>query len=426
MNTTGSCRSSQALRSCSVSSVASRPSALAAVASQRIVQSFTGGWIESWSCDAPCTRTVAPQPSHDARSIVARNNRRIAALRDCRFGWWGLGNNLRRWLSLLRVGLASGRATFLWMSERATSDDGRDSEHTRKEHGIFFDLGEYFVGVGGVDWRWSRATERQVRQRMARLNVSGPINAQLGCSVDGVLGCQRHWLSWDGATLTGDESDEYGGSLVRWMGRRAEPWLLLTLARRGHMTALQPSSSYAAVLLSGQRPDCTALGASTRPSCADPTSPVEDRIGHGSPHWWPPANSSDSGKRVTARFQDRCEVFSLLRPTRTLQLLLAPVVAILDRLGGAVVALHLRSGYPDWVALAALPDGSSRLAWRTAAERPLLPAEAHWAQLEANLLDCNATAYAPGRPCFYWRAPRGRAPTLEDAYRGCRPRYACS
>ena len=36
---------------------------------------------------------------------------------DARFPWNGVGNSLVRWLTLLRVGLASGRATFLWLSD---------------------------------------------------------------------------------------------------------------------------------------------------------------------------------------------------------------------------------------------------------------------------------------------------------------------
>ena len=40
---------------------------------------------------------------------------------DVRFRWWGLGNNLGRWLTLIRLGLASGRATFLWFSREGDS-----------------------------------------------------------------------------------------------------------------------------------------------------------------------------------------------------------------------------------------------------------------------------------------------------------------
>ena len=59
---------------------------------------------------------------------------------DARFHWNGVGNSLVRWLTLLRVGLASGRATFLWLSDFPGTGKTR------------FDLGAYFVAVG-ADWQ---------------------------------------------------------------------------------------------------------------------------------------------------------------------------------------------------------------------------------------------------------------------------------
>ena len=37
---------------------------------------------------------------------------------DMRFAWNGIGNSLTRWLAVLRLGTAAGRATFLWFSDR--------------------------------------------------------------------------------------------------------------------------------------------------------------------------------------------------------------------------------------------------------------------------------------------------------------------
>ena len=37
---------------------------------------------------------------------------------DMRMAWNGIGNSLTRWLAVLRLGTASGRATFLWFSDR--------------------------------------------------------------------------------------------------------------------------------------------------------------------------------------------------------------------------------------------------------------------------------------------------------------------
>ena len=62
-----------------------------------------------------CTQRVQQR----ARLLHERLDRVIVF--DLRFRWWGLGNNLVRWLTLLRLGLATGRATFLWFS----ADEGR-------------------------------------------------------------------------------------------------------------------------------------------------------------------------------------------------------------------------------------------------------------------------------------------------------------
>ena len=73
---------------------------------------------------------------------------------DLRFRWWGLGNNLVRWISLLRFGWATGRATFLWFSggPGVSRRNGRADE-------VFFDIGAYFVAEG-ADWSWHAQTER--------------------------------------------------------------------------------------------------------------------------------------------------------------------------------------------------------------------------------------------------------------------------
>jgi hypothetical protein len=116
---------------------------------------------------------------------------------DARFPWNGVGNSLVRWLTLLRVGLASGRATFLWLSDFPESglEQVYLSIHIREVEQVCvesrslyslyrlspyshtpspeqrFDLGADFVAVG-ADWRWSAANERRVRDAMARRRLS--------------------------------------------------------------------------------------------------------------------------------------------------------------------------------------------------------------------------------------------------------------
>ena len=95
---------------------------------------------------------------------------------DMRMMWNGIGNSLTRWLAVLRLGTAAGRATFLWMSDRDHPNPGSHSRRRlrglgarptnwRKKHTVArprgFDLGDYFVAVGG-DYRWSRAVYRRV------------------------------------------------------------------------------------------------------------------------------------------------------------------------------------------------------------------------------------------------------------------------
>ena len=64
---------------------------------------------------------------------------RMVVLDGSHFRWEGLGNSGTRWMGLLRWGYATGRATFL----RIARDETR------------LDIGDYFVGWGGVDWNWA-------------------------------------------------------------------------------------------------------------------------------------------------------------------------------------------------------------------------------------------------------------------------------
>jgi len=140
--------------------------------------------------------------------------------------WNGIGNSLTRWLAVLRLGTASGRATFLWMSDRelraskhaapaaarrlderpppsrssnatiSYTADGRvfprrlrdkrgSKQNLKRRYGHLrpegFDLGDYFVAVG-ADYRWSRSTYRRVATSMAaRFNVTSPTIVSYHC-----------------------------------------------------------------------------------------------------------------------------------------------------------------------------------------------------------------------------------------------------
>ena len=84
--------------------------------------------LETYRSTCQCTSRVQQR----ARILHTRLDRVIVF--DVRFRWWGLGNNLVRWLGLLRLGLATGRATFLWF-------DGGQPGHEQ-----YFDIGAHFGG----------------------------------------------------------------------------------------------------------------------------------------------------------------------------------------------------------------------------------------------------------------------------------------
>ena len=160
-------------------SVASPPNmthptfALAGFRSSRLINAE----LAAYSRDCHCSAAIESRRAHLHATL-----QRVLVI-DMRFGWNGVGNSMPRWLAALRFGLASGRATFLWMSdrsfERATPRGRRSAGDTRskpasagrqragvgrqlsEENGRQwplrtngFDLGEYFTAVG-ADWRWA-------------------------------------------------------------------------------------------------------------------------------------------------------------------------------------------------------------------------------------------------------------------------------
>ena len=208
------------------------------------------------------------------------------------------GNSLTRWLAVLRLGTSSGRATFLWFSDRplARSSSSADAPGEAKlagrrlkefrlakwqrprpylrAHG--FDLGDYFVGVD-ADYRWSRAAYRRVREAMLGRNVSAPMLVNYRC-VKHTWACMQPMLEYgplgppakgDPANLDGGfarepervtctHEDEKDGFMVSWLASRTEPWILLRL---NEQTALEPSGPAAAAVLSGAWPAAASAAA---------------------------------------------------------------------------------------------------------------------------------------------------------------------
>ena len=174
---------------------------------------------------------------------------------DARFPWNGVGNSLVRWLTLLRVGLASGRATFLWLSDFPESGLEQVYACLRirgARVGIYgvgvtlltpstlslsphapppeqrFDLGAYFVSVG-ADWRWSAANERRVRDAMARHSAgqaaASPALVRYRC-LRHTWACMRPSFEVGGQGrgqgFTVEHEEEKDGALVAWLAARPE------------------------------------------------------------------------------------------------------------------------------------------------------------------------------------------------------------
>ena len=227
---------------------------------------------------------------------------------DMRMMWNGVGNSLTRWLAVLRLGTASGRATFLWMSDRelhrakgmgnaaaggmswkggpesrkqtspthfagrrlarqyAPPTQYRRKERTMRREG--FDLGDYFVAVG-ADYRWSRSAYRRVAAAMAaRFNVTSPTLISYRC-LHHTWACMKPMFEVgpmaapepddDAAALDRgwavpptpyffDHESEKDGAILSWLASRKDPWLLLRLHEQ---TALEPSQVAAHAALSG-------------------------------------------------------------------------------------------------------------------------------------------------------------------------------
>ena len=420
-----------------------------------------------------------PRPRPRAYLSNAREPRvQAGASLRCAFAPPTRRNSLIRWLGLLRSGLASGRATFLWMEGPlpAPARRGKVADASRHQN---FDLGEYFEALG-ADWRWTAQREATVRA------VLGASAQPARLQYKGFPGRDdRFSLSWADAhgrtraPLHGNRTDEHAGALIAFLTGLAEPWVVVDL-RPKYMTAFEHSRGIAAAVLSGQLGRAwgggwgdvcgaardTWSGYSQERHFVPTSASVFSGHGVGTPGPFR-GNSGHRGRMLTTRINARCEAFALLRPRRSLQQKLVPLLRRLegnlatrrarsstggslassghgDRDNsdgtGAVVGIHVRTGLADWQSLAPKTPPGAR-AWRQAvweaAQHPL-PFEERWKRFEAMLSDCSTwNSILPDRPqrgrdddgdelarvrgghaspaCFDW--PRHLPPTLSDGLR---------
>ena len=192
---------------------------------------------------------------------------------DCRLSWNGLGNSMSRWLNLLRVGLASRRAVFLWLADSDPPHDAWGETMRGRGFSETADLGEFFLSAAGVDWRWSRRTARRVAKVMRARGVQAPRFVHYFCRLH-THACEEPGLVWGGAVqrfnmassrraelhgaTAADEAlfvthaQEQAGALVSWLRDSTAPWLIVrlqgnsTVAGYGEQTAFESSASFAA------------------------------------------------------------------------------------------------------------------------------------------------------------------------------------
>ena len=83
----------------------------------------------------------------------------------------GIGDEMQHYQELLAIAIGTGRAPFLRTQRRECEGTGlagaREPSSTKhlatKCH---FDLGDFFTGAHGVDWKWDDAKERAVKDAL--------------------------------------------------------------------------------------------------------------------------------------------------------------------------------------------------------------------------------------------------------------------
>ena len=85
----------------------------------------------------------------------------------------GIGDEMQHYQEMLAIAIGTGRAPFLQTQKAECVGTGlagsrrpRSVEHLATE--CRFDMGDYFAGVHGVDWKWDDAKEEAVRALLGR------------------------------------------------------------------------------------------------------------------------------------------------------------------------------------------------------------------------------------------------------------------
>ena len=338
--------------------------------------------MAAFSSSCGCTRALFAEYAERYRTRA-----RVLVIDGSGFRWEGLGNSGVRWMGLLRFGQATGRATYLRLTqgcehankfEAHAPASGRPSDAT-----CHLDLGDYFEGFGGVAWQWAGKNEAEARAALAARGERELV-LQYVCDVhnlrhtDQAGGCSRSGVRFPNGTVVSPGEPQ---GLARWLAALRQPWVRLVI---GAATALEASYSKPEALR-------TASGGPL-PMTRCPLRSAAD---------WP------SRELVL-----KCETFAYMQPRPKLIAALLPALSRLEPFD-VVVGVHLRTGYADWQFRN--PEASFDGGGADGAAVWTVPD--HWRRLSRFLDDCRASAAGP---CFNWDTPYDhRAPDLAAA-RECR------
>ena len=307
--------------------------------------------------ECECTRALHAEYAQRHQSLD-----RLIVIDGSKFRWEGLGNSGTRWMGLLRWGYATGRAVFLKIAK----------DETR------MDIGDYFVGYGGVDWNW--ASQRAAIRRKLYARGVRPVVLEYGCAKRAPPGCGiarlRHPRNRSVVAELAEPKE-----LIEWMrSSSSPPWIKLVLNQQDSI-----EHSYG-------RPEAlrTVLPLT---SCPIPTA----------------KNFRDREKCL------KCETFSFMQPRPHMIQALVPLLKRLETYD-YLVGVHLRTGYADWAFRnddTFFPSKGSKNA--VAAPPTKWTLSEHWQMLDRYFNDCQSGQLGP---CFNWVAPRkGVPPTRDDALR---------
>ena len=161
--------------------------------------------MAAFAASCGCTRALFAEYAERYRTRA-----RVLVIDGSGFRWEGLGNSGVRWMGLLRFGQATGRATYLRLTqgcehankfEAHAPASGRPSDAT-----CHLDLGDYFEGLGGVAWQWAGKNEAEARAALAARGERELV-LQYVCDVhnlrhtDQAGGCSRSGVRFPNGTI---------------------------------------------------------------------------------------------------------------------------------------------------------------------------------------------------------------------------------